>query len=133
MNNSLNQKFNVTKLLKFALPTTLMMVFMAIYTMVDGFFVSNFVSENAFSAINIVFPAIAFVIAIGTMISTGGSAVVSKKLGDLVNVFRDDDLRREMNQDQVIYRVQAYLPVDEGTEAGLFFYTSIIYQGKVGD
>ncbi len=58
---------------------------------------------------------------------------VSKKLGDLVNVFRDDDLRREMNQDQVIYRVQAYLPVDEGTEAGLFFYTSIIYQGKVGD
>ncbi|MCK5848155.1 MAG: MATE family efflux transporter [Caldisericia bacterium] len=82
MSNPLNQKFNVKKLLKFALPTTLSMVFMAIYTMVDGFFVSNFVSENAFSAINIVFPAIAFVIAMGTMISTGGSAVVSMKLGE---------------------------------------------------
>ena len=58
---------------------------------------------------------------------------ISKKLSDLADIFRNEDARREMDQDQVLYKVQAYLPVDEETEAGLFFGTTIIYPGKVGD
>jgi len=65
---------------------------------------------------------------------TGSKVItVSKKLSELVNIFRDEDARREMKQDQMVYSVQAYMPVDEGTEAGLFFGATIIYPGKVGD
>ena len=59
-----------------------MMMFMSLYTIVDGIFVSRFVGSNALSSLNIVYPAINIAIAIGTMFATGGNAVISKYLGE---------------------------------------------------
>lgn len=78
----ISQKFNTLSLLKFALPTTVMMMILSVYTMVDGIFVSNFIGENAFSAVNIIFPYSTVVLAIGIMFATGGNAIIAKQLGE---------------------------------------------------
>lgn len=82
MEKGISQKFGVVSLLRFALPSTVMMMIISVYTIVDGIFVSNFVGDNAFTALNIVFPFCTVVIAIGTMFSTGSNAIISKKLGE---------------------------------------------------
>ncbi len=69
-------------ILKFAVPTIAMTVFMSFYTMVDGLFVSNLIGTNALSAINLTAPVIQLVTAISTMLATGGSAVIMKKMGE---------------------------------------------------
>ncbi len=68
-------------ILKFAVPTIAMTLFMSFYTMVDGLFVSNLIGTNALSAINLTAPIIQIVTAISTMLATGGSAVIMKKMG----------------------------------------------------
>ena len=69
-------------IMKFALPTIAMSLFMSFYTMVDGLFVSNLIGTNALSAVNLSAPIIALVTAISTMLATGGSAVIMKKVGE---------------------------------------------------
>ena len=64
----------LTNILRFAVPTIAMSVFMSFYTMVDGLFVSNLIGTSALSALNLVYPVIALVTAISTMLATGGSA-----------------------------------------------------------
>ena len=59
-----------------------MMVLMSCYTITDGIFISRFLGDNALSAVNIVYPVINIVLAIGVMLATGGSAVVAKKMGE---------------------------------------------------
>lgn len=80
--NSLEKKITPGFLLRFTLPTVVMMVFNSFYTMVDGGFVSRFVGTGALSAVNIVYPALNLVFALGIMLATGGSAVVAKLLGE---------------------------------------------------
>lgn len=82
MNHSLSKKFTFGSLLMFALPTTIMMVVMSLYTIVDGVFVSRFVSTNALSSINIVYPLINIVLGVSIMLSTGSCAIVAKKIGE---------------------------------------------------
>ena len=82
MSHSLSKKFTFGSLLIFALPTTIMMVVMSLYTIVDGVFVSRYVSTNALSSINIVYPVINIVLGISVMLSTGSSAIVAKKMGE---------------------------------------------------
>ena len=79
--NPLAQNFNIKSLLKFAFPTILTMIFMGLYTMIDTAFVSRFVDTNALSALNIVCPIINLIVGFGTMIATGGSAVIARKMG----------------------------------------------------
>ncbi len=69
-------------ILQFAVPTIAMTVFMSFYTMVDGLFVSNLIGTSALSAINLTAPIIQLVTAISTMLATGGSAVIMKKMGE---------------------------------------------------
>ena len=69
-------------ILKFAVPTIVMTVFMSFYTMVDGLFVANLIGTDALSAINLTAPVIQLVTAISTMLATGGSAVIMKKMGE---------------------------------------------------
>lgn len=69
-------------ILRFVVPTIAMSVFMSFYTMVDGLFVSNLISTQALSAINLTAPVIQLVTAISTMLATGGSAVIMKKMGE---------------------------------------------------
>lgn len=70
------------KLLKFTIPTISMMVFTSLYTLVDGFFVANFISENALASLNIVYPFIGIIIGIGVMIGTGASSQIAKQIGE---------------------------------------------------
>ena len=74
MSMSLNQEFTPLKLLRFAAPSIIMMIFMSMYTIIDGMFVSRFVGSNALSATNIVYPVVNIMIAIATMMATGGNA-----------------------------------------------------------
>lgn len=81
MEQSLDIQMKPLTLLKFALPTMIANLFMSIYMTVDGIFVANCVNTNALSAVNIVMPYVMIVLALGTMIGTGGSAIVSLQLG----------------------------------------------------
>ncbi len=69
-------------ILKFAVPTIAMTVFMSFYSMVDGLFVSNLIGTKALSAVNLTAPLIQFVTAVSTMLAAGGSAVIMKKMGE---------------------------------------------------
>lgn len=82
MGNGLTKQHNARSLLAFALPTIIMMVFMSLYTMVDGIFVANFVSADALAGLNLVIPALNVLASAAVLISTGGSVVISRKLGE---------------------------------------------------
>ncbi len=82
MNNKLSQNFSYTKLLLFTLPTICMMIFTSIYTIVDGFFISNYVGKTAFAAVNLIWPALMILASLGFMVGSGGSAIVARLLGE---------------------------------------------------
>ena len=106
MSNAISKDFRLFSLLKFAFPTMVMMVFMSLYTIVDGIFVSRLVNTQALSAVNIVYPVISLMIAVGVMLATGGSAVIARKLGE----HRPEEARGDF----------AFLVVT-GIAVGLFF------------
>ena len=81
MRIQLSDHFTYSKLLRFTLPSMIMMVFTSIYGVVDGVFVSNFVGKTPFAALNLIYPYLMILGAVGFMIGTGGSAVVSMTLG----------------------------------------------------
>ena len=78
----LSDHFTYRKLLQFVFPSIVMMIFTSIYGVVDGLFVSNYAGKTAFAAINLVMPFIMVLGGIGFMIGTGGTALVSKILGE---------------------------------------------------
>ena len=80
--NVYQKPVTLKNILKFALPTIAMTMFMSFYTMVDGLFVSSLIGTQALSAINLTAPVIQLVTAISTMLATGGSAVIMKKMGE---------------------------------------------------
>ena len=77
----LSDRFTYGKLLKFTLPSIAMMIFTSIYSVVDGFFVSNFAGKVAFSAVNIIMPFLMTVSTVGFMLGTGGTAIVANTFG----------------------------------------------------
>ncbi len=81
MNSPLARKFNMIELLKYTVPSMIMMVFMSTYTIIDGVFVSTFVGESALAAVNLVMPLLGVVMAVGLMFATGGNAVIANFLG----------------------------------------------------
>ena len=82
MTIGLSEHFTYRKLIKFTIPTIIMMIFTSIYGIVDGIFVSNFVGSDAFAAVNLIMPALMILGTVGFMIGTGGSALVSKTIGE---------------------------------------------------
>ncbi len=80
--NVYEKPVTLKNILKFAVPTIAMTVFMSFYTMVDGLFVSNLIGTDALSAVNLTAPIIQLVTAISTMLATGGSAAIMKKMGE---------------------------------------------------
>ena len=77
----LSDHFTYGKLLRFTLPPIVMMVFTSIYSVVDGFFISNFAGKTAFAALNLIWPFLMILGGMGFMIGTGGTALVSRCLG----------------------------------------------------
>ncbi len=80
--NVYSQPVTLKCVLKFAVPTIIMTVFMSFYTMVDGLFVANLIGTDALSAVNLTAPVISAVTAVSTMLAAGGSAVIMKKAGE---------------------------------------------------
>ena len=74
--------FTCKKLLRLTFPSMIMLVFTSIYGVVDGFFVSNFVGKNAFTAVNFIMPFLMILGAVGFMFGTGGGALIAKTLGE---------------------------------------------------
>lgn len=82
MKIQLSEHFTYNKLLRFTFPSIIMMIFTSIYSVIDGLFVSNFAGKTALAAINIIYPFIMAVGALGFMMGTGGSALVGRLLGE---------------------------------------------------
>lgn len=82
MEIKLSDHFDYKKLFKFTIPSVGMMVFVSIYGIVDGFFVSNFCGKTAFASINFILPFVMILGSIGLMFGTGSSALISKTLGE---------------------------------------------------
>lgn len=82
MQIKLSDHFSFSKLFRFVLPTIIMMIFTSVYSVVDGFFVSNFAGKTSFAAVNLIMPILMIIGAIGFMFGAGGSALVAKVLGE---------------------------------------------------
>ena len=78
----LSDHFTFGRLLRFTVPTMGMMIFTSIYSVVDGFFVSNFAGKTPFAAVNLIFPFLMIFSTVGFMFGTGGSAIVAKTFGE---------------------------------------------------
>lgn len=78
----LSDHFTLSRLMRFCLPSIIMMVFTSIYGVVDGFFVSNFVGKTEFAGVNLIMPFLMILGGVGFMIGTGGSALTAKHLGE---------------------------------------------------
>lgn len=78
----LSEHFDYRKLCRFTMPTIVMMIFTSVYSVVDGIFVSNFVGKTPFAAVNLIMPFLMIIGTFGFMVGTGGSAVVSKTMGE---------------------------------------------------
>ena len=82
MGISLSDHFDYKKMLRFTLPSIIMMVFTSIYGVVDGYFVSNFVGKTPFAAVNFIMPFLMLLGPFGFMFGTGGGALIAKTLGE---------------------------------------------------
>lgn len=91
MTIQLSDHFNYKRLLRFTFPSMIMMVFTSLYSVVDGFFVSNFVGKTPFAAVNFIMPVLMILGSIGFMFGSGGSALVSKTMGE-----GDNDKARQL-------------------------------------
>ncbi len=78
----LSDHFNYRRLLRFTLPSIVMLVFTSIYGVVDGFFVSNFVGKTPFAALNFIMPFLMILGCVGFMFGTGGGALIAKTIGE---------------------------------------------------
>lgn len=82
MQIQLSDHFTYGKLIRFTVPSIVMMIFTSIYGVVDGFFISNFVGKTAFASVNLIIPYLQILGGMGAMLGVGGSALVAKTLGE---------------------------------------------------
>lgn len=126
MKIQLSDHFNYRRLIRFVLPSIAMMIFTSIYGVVDGFFVSNFVGKIPFAAVNLIMPFLMILGTIGFMLGTGGSALVSKLLGE-----------KKVDKAQEIFSMLVYIGIIAGcilTCIGWIFIEPIaVLLGAEGD
>lgn len=77
----LSDSFSYGRLIRFTLPSIAMMIFTSIYSVVDGFFVSNFAGKTPFAAVNLIMPVLQILGTVGFMFDTGGTALISNTFG----------------------------------------------------
>lgn len=77
----LSDSFSYGRLIRFTLPSIAMMIFTSIYSVVDGFFVSNFAGKTPFAAVNLIMPVLQILGTVGFMFGTGGTALISNTFG----------------------------------------------------
>lgn len=81
MSIQLSDHFDYQKLLKLTLPSIIMLVVTSLYSVVDGFFVSNYAGKTSFAAVNFIMPFLMVLGSIGFMLGTRGGALIAKKMG----------------------------------------------------
>ena len=77
----LSDHFGYRKLMRFTMPSIVMLIFTSIYGVVDGLFVSNFVGKTSFAAVNLIMPVLMILGCVGFMFGTGGGALIAMSLG----------------------------------------------------
>lgn len=82
MKQQLSDHFTYTKLIRYALPSVVMTMFISLYGIMDGVFISNFADKTSFAAISFILPFVSAINAFGYMIGTGGAALIAKTLGE---------------------------------------------------
>lgn len=92
--NELDFKINIRNIIKFSFPSIIAMIISSIYSVVDGIVASNYIGNEAFASVNIIYPIIGLLIAIGTMIGTGTTAIVSAKMG----MDKNEEARENLTQ-----------------------------------
>lgn len=126
MKIKLSDNFSYLKLIKYTIPTVAMLIFTSIYSIVDGFFVSNYVGKTEFAAVNLVFPCLAILGSFGFMFGAGGSAITAKTLGE------NDIQRANKYFSMIVYA--AILFAILFTVLGWFLVEPFVVQfGAVGD
>lgn len=118
MQNSISQKFSTAKLLKFVLPSVVMMTVLSIFSMLGSIFAGKFINEYALSAINIVFPFISISLAVAIMFATGANAIISKNLGQGEN--------ERAKQNFTVVTIVSFLVGVAFTAIGLIFTEQIV-------
>jgi len=81
MKIQLSDSFTYKKLILFTIPSIAMMVFSSIYGIIDGYFISNFIGDTEFAAVNFIIPFTMILGSFGFMFGSGGSALIAKTLG----------------------------------------------------
>ena len=82
MRIQISDSFNFKKLIRFTMPSIIMLIFTSVYGVVDGFFVSNYAGKTPFTAINFIMPYLIILGSCGFMFGTGGGALISKTMGE---------------------------------------------------
>jgi len=98
MKIQLSEHFTYKKLIKFTIPTIIMMLFTSIYGIVDGIFISNCVGSEAFAAVNLIMPVLMILGAIGFMIGTGRKC----------NCFKNTRRRKKRTSQQILFNVNIF-------------------------
>jgi len=119
MKNRLEIDINLPSIIKFTLPSMIMMLIVSVYTIIDGMFVSRLIGTDAFSAVNIVFPTMSFNIALGTMFGTGITAIVSRKLGE--------GHKKEANENFTFVALAAFIMGTAFSAFCIIFIEDVIY------
>ena len=126
MQIQLSEHFTYKKLFRFTGPTIIMMIFTSLYGIVDGLFVSNVVGKTAFAAVNLILPFPTILSALGFMIGTGGSALISMTMGEGDN--------KKANS---LFSLMVYLTIVLGTVIsviGLIFVPQVaVFLGAQGE
>ena len=126
MQVQLSDHFTYKKLLKFTWPTVVMMVFTSLYGVVDGLLVSNFVGKTAFAAVNMIWPYVMLLGAVGFLFGTGGSALIAQKLGE-----------RQPEQANALFSLFVYVSLASGVAVAiigrLLLRTVAVLQGAEGE
>ncbi len=116
---NISDKFDYKKLLRFTFPSIVMMLFTSLYVIADGYFVSNFCGKTALASVNFSYPVLMILGSIGFMFGTGGSAIISKKLGE-----KKDDEANNIFSFLVIFSLLLGIIL---TVFGLLFMEKIAY------
>lgn len=82
MDITLSGHYGYSRIARSVLPSIGMVLITSIYSIVDGFFISNFAGKSGFAAINLMWPAMMMMSSVGLMVGSGGGALVAKVKGE---------------------------------------------------
>ncbi|WP_317366755.1 MATE family efflux transporter [uncultured Tyzzerella sp.] len=114
-----NKDINFKNILLYVIPTMIMVLIQASYSMIDGIFISNIIGDDALSALTLISPLFNFFIALGAMFSSGGNAIIMKKMGEK----KEKEAREDFS---MLILITTFIGIII-TIFMMFFYDNIVY------